>query len=513
MSAAAKQLLRVFAAAAGMGLVCASVANPWLHAVALAALLIPILLAWSRLQLQGLVISFLVAESVVHILKRGVFLAGAQPRGAYYALQALPAVLLALALSAAIPALRRRPLPWSGRLLCGYLVVAASSLLANLSRLPWTVSAAAAYEYLFPLAAFYAGLALRPVSLPRVARWLALLAAVSVAYGLLQLATGPTLLDRVWATETQSYSIHGGKVFAFLEGVTPEFRAFSYYADPLTWGLFLVAGFAAGAIARETGSLSRRGWLLLSWWLLAGLFCTLTRTAWVGLLATVAVFGALGWRGARRPWLIFSMTLLSFAAAMTAGNYLYRNLFLGKRRPAVSSVIASRYLNLGTIEARISAWDALRQEVRSTPLVGRSHGEMEQALRGSRTDADSRPRLHHNFLVELVSSTGLPGAALFLLFYFQWLREAVVRLRSAADPRWRRALRWLMAFAVGGMVTGYLNGLSFMTCEMFLMMGVTVGDGWRALPRPALQWAGRAPRRAPAFPASPDWRVRGQAAV
>ena len=357
--------------------------------------------------------------------------------------------------------------------------MAVTATMIPLTTLPWLAVATALHQHLLPLALFFAGLLLTPAEFTRIGRVMAILAGLSVAYGLIQMAGGPTILDRAWASETYSYSIHGSKVFAYLEGASTEFRVFSYYADPLTWGLFLLAGFVGGAAARDAGRLPRALWYVLVLLVLGGLFCAMTRTVWVGLLATMTVHSVLRYRIFRRAWLIFGLSLGSFAVAVSGGDYLYRELFLGRRLPAMGSVLAARYLNVGTIEARVSAWAALQQAVRAAPILGQGSGALVEALRNPESSRGKSSPVAHNFIVELVVQTGLPGALAFLLFYLQWLREGFAALRRTQDQRWRRTIRLIIAFSVGSILMGYLNGASFMTHECFLILGVLSGYRWR----------------------------------
>jgi O-antigen ligase len=209
---------------------------------------------------------------------------------------------------------------------------------------------------------------------------------------------------------------------------------------------------------------------------LAGLFFSLTRTAWVGLAATVGLFWLLGYRSARRPWLVFGLVLSGFGAAVMGGDLLYRELFLAQRMPLIGSPIAARYLTVGTIEARTGAWDALRQVSVSTPLWGRGFGVLSYINRSPEAARVYQTPFAHNFLVDLVVGAGIPGLLLFLWFFWQWLREGFAGMARAADPRERRLARWALAFAAGQMVTGYLNGPSFLTHEFFLILGAA--SGW-----------------------------------
>lgn len=478
----------------GVALSATAVVHPWLQSIGLAVVLFPALVAWSGFRLPGLVVAFLVCQMLAQLLKRAIFLIGPQPQEVYYGIQFIPTLVLLVLLSLAFERLRRRRLPWSGRLLAAFLLVAVVSTLLSARFLSWWAVLSAIHQQLLPMLMFFVGVLIPPGKLAGIGRTMALLAGVSAVYGVIQLIGGPTAIDRAWGEATYSYSIHAGKVFAYIEGASREFRAYSFYADPLTWGLALCTGFVGAGVARQLGRLSRFWWWLVTALVLAGLFCTLTRTVWVGLLATAISFVLLGYRMFRRPWLVFCLTLGCFAVAVTVGGVLYRELFVARRLPVIDNLIADRYMDAGTIEARISAWEGLQEASRTSPLLGQGYGVLLGSIRNFEALPSERLPSSHNFLVELVFNTGLPGALLFLLFFLQWLREGFSTLRRIGDPRLRGALRWIIAFTVGSFLTGYLNGSSFMTYEFFLLMGVLAGAV------PLRQALGREPQ--PIWPAA-----------
>ena len=77
------------------------------------------------------------------------------------------------------------------------------------------------------------------------------------------------------------------------------------------------------------------------------------------------------------------------------------------------------------------------------------------------------------------------AAALFLLFYLQWLREGIGALWKTTDANGQKALLWILAFSVGSLFSGYFNGLNFMTYEFFLTLGALSGyaNGLQHRPR------------------------------
>lgn len=502
LSAAGWRTIYWMAALCAIPLVCAAAAFPQLQPVFLVCLVFSALVAYSHFQLDGLVVVFLICQSLVHLLKRLIFVFGPQPQAVYFGVQLLPTAVLFALFAVVVRRLRGKKLPLSARLLTAFLALAVATTLVSLNHEPWIKVLSAIHQQLLPFLMFYAGLLLTPEKFARVGRTLGILAGVSVLYGGLQLAGGPTALDRAWAGQTYSYSIQGGKVFRFVEGESTDFRSYSYYADPLTWGLFLLAGLAGATVARELGRMSRVLFLGIVVLVLAGLFFSLTRTVWVGLLVMLGAFALLRYRTFRRPWLVFCLVLGSLSVTILAGDSLYRELFVAQRLPVFQSAIVSRYLTVGTIEARIGAWTSLKDAVSTSLWGGQGYG-MRQYANLSRDDPQADlQNFSHNFLVELVINVGVPGALLFLWFYWQWLREGLGTLRRASNREHRRLECWILAFSVGQVITGYLNGLNFMNSEFFLIMGVLAGapiewaavrvscrarDGAPSIPLPALK--------------------------
>jgi hypothetical protein len=456
-------------------LLCMAVAVPWLQSVVLVAILFPALIAYSDFQLEGLIIAFLVCQGLVQLLKRVIFVFGPQPQAVYLGIQLLPACVLLMLIVVAFRRFCRVRLPWSGRLLAAFVAVATMATALSAWSLPWWVVLSGVHQEVLPFTMFFVGILVTPRHFARIGRTMGVLAGLSVVYGLIQLGGGPTLVDRAWAGETFSYSIQGAKVFAYLEGASPDFRVYSYYADPVTWGFCLLAGLVGAALAREQAKMSRWFWLTLVALVLTGVFCTQTRTVWAGLLVTAGAFLLFRYRVFRRPWLVFCLSMGSFAVVVVAGDFLYRELFLAHRLPVFENALTARYLTVGTIEARISAWSALQDAVRTTPVIGQGYAAMLYAVRDAESARLGWKTISHNFLVDLVHNAGVPGALLFVWFYLQWLREGFAVVRGTLDSRLKRSLLWIIAFSVGSVITGYLNGANFMTYEFFLMMGLLTG--------------------------------------
>ena len=463
------------AAVCAIPLVSVAAAFPQLQSICLVCLVFPALVAYSRFRLDGLVVVFLICQSLVHLLKRVIFVFGPQPQAVYYGIQLLPTAVLLVLCAVVLRRLRGRKLPLSALLLAAFLALAVATTLVSLRRQSWMVVLSAIHQQLLPFLLFYAGLLLTPDKFARVGRTLGILAGLSVLYGGIQLVGGPTALDRAWANQTFSYSIQGGKVFRYVEGASWDFRSYSYYADPLTWGLFLLAGLLGTLVARDLGRMSRALRAGIVTLVLAGLFLSMTRTVWVGLLAMLGAFVLLRYRTFRRPWLVLCLVVGAFAVTILAGGFLYQELFVARRLPIFRSAILSRYLTVGTLGSRIGAWTALKDVISASPVGGQGYGMGLYANLSNEVSGTDRLLSTHNFLVELVISVGVPGTLLFLWFYWQWLREGLGTLRRASNRRQRRLARWILAFSVGQIITGYLNGPTFMNSQFFLIMGVLSG--------------------------------------
>ncbi|MCL6544864.1 MAG: O-antigen ligase family protein [Bryobacteraceae bacterium] len=449
--------------------------KPELYSVNLVALAAIALLGWCGTDLSGLLAAYLVSSCLIHLLKRVIFLFGPQTQEVYIALQLGPGLLLIAVVLAALPRLRRRKPSPSSVWMAAFLAVALLSTGLSLRRTEALYVGTAVYQQLLPFALYWVGQVLTQAETIRALKTTVLLAGASALYGMVQFISGPTFVDRAWAAGTYQYSIHGGKVLDYIEGRNPEFRAFSFYADPLTWGLFLLAGMAAAAVARDLGVISRAAWRTSLWLCLAGLFCAMTRTSWLGFAVMITAVLLMRFRSLRRPWLVFSLAVSLFGITVVGGSYLYREVFLARRLPVTDNPVAQRYLTVGTIEARMSAWEELQAALREGSVIGSGNAALVEAMSARGSAATGSKGLVHNVLVQITIQNGWLGALLFLGFVAQWLREAFRKLPRATSPTERRAIQWLIAFGVGSLATGYLNGGNFLTHLYFLLTALVAG--------------------------------------
>ncbi len=472
------EVLTAGAAAVAGGVI---VFQPGVQPLLLGLAAVAVGLGLARWSVDSLAAAFLWASAGAQLGKRAIFLVADYPAWGYYALQAVPTILLALAALAAQRGSRQR-LPrsalWVG-VMAGWWTVNTLFLSPGV---PLAGRLASIHDRIMPMVGFFVGLrcVMGESSFARVGRALVFSAAVSVPYGVAQLAWGPTPLDRAWAMSTAGYSVQAAKALDAVSGSPgADWRAYSYFADPLTWGLTLVAGLAA-AWALGGRLRYRRALIAL---LLVGLFASVVRTAWAGCVAMVLFAVALGRARWRRPALLMAVLGAGFGLTLIVGGYLYNEVFPALSLESLSSPVARRYAALGSIEARLGAWERLVDGARANPVFGRgfAYSDYYLARMGLRGVGDVGG---HNVVVETVVASGLGGLALLIGFLYWVVADGTRNLRAGTCDV--LAQRWLVAFLLGYAVTGYLNGGNFLNPYWFLLAGMAAGGAPRAEPVPAL---------------------------
>lgn len=433
------------------------------------------LFRWSY---TGVFVAFIWSTSLVHLFKRAIFLFGSGSQFLYYGIQILPACLLVLLIlwrRAQSPA---RVTPPGGPWILAWAAWAVFNTLFLSAGAPGFARIAALHDRTVPILLFFLAASLPHTSLTsiRILRALVISASVTVSYALVQFVNGPTLLDRRWAEATADFSIQGQKTFLFIEGVLQDWRAYSYFADPLTWGLFLFAAIVALWLLRFHRAVSHRTTICFTLFLVVGLIVCLTRTPWVALLALLAVFFLLARRIMQRPAALILLLVVAFVALLGVGTLLYESAF--RAFQITDSQFLQRYLAIGSVEARLGAWESLKNALSQSWLFGIGYG-YEQYYMERVTGVDPGDVGGHNFLVELIVHTGLPGLLLFLTFLWTIFREGAAWLRSS-PPQQDAAPRLLLAALLAFVITGYLNGGSFINYYFYLFAGLLVGEVTRA---------------------------------
>lgn len=453
----------------------AAAAEPRTAAAMMAVVLVaPVFI--TRLSWRTALLVFVWSFSLVHLFKKSIYFLGPQPRLIYVGIVAIP-VLLVCFLALRAPIVRGvNALP--GRALLVYSVFSLVSSVLDRSGTSVAGRVSGVLLVIAPLAAYRVGLALPldSVNFARFARSLVWSALVSVPYGLYILIAGPTPLERAWAYGAHDASIQARKVYNYIEGLpNGEWRGFSYHADPFSWGLFLVVGLFMLFVVRNLrsgGALSRIPlWIPVSLFLF-GLLGSLSRSPWLGATAAAGMFVLLGLRPARRPVFVYATAIVGLVLVLNVGSYLYQQVF-----PEVNATIRSqnlviaRYFNLGSVEARLGAWDQLPKVLGANPIVGQGRGRALEQQQIGRGELDLT-QISHNFLVEVALIQG--GVALIaqLVFLGVVIRSGIRLVRTNGDVS--RTARLLVSLIFGLVMTGYTNGTLFMNEVFFVLCGVVV---------------------------------------
>lgn len=451
--------------------------RPYLAVLATAAIWFVLLWLILEKRFAYLPIAFAIADAVSHFSKRLIFVLGEQPKFLYSAVVAVPHLLVASALLASAPTLLRRRLPRSGLFLFGFLSWSTLLTVLSSSGATWETRLAVIQQRLIPMVLYFLAIVLPPTALAPTAKVSAIISLLSVIYGVVQFFGGPTALDRVWAEHAYSYSLQAAKVHAYMHGSAEDFRAFSFYADPVTWGFFLVAVFVLVQIAGTLGSLSR-SWIRTTAVLTAaGLFVGLTRTPWVAFGVTIGFFGLLAKvAAARRPSVVFGLSVLAFWIVVSGGQKILDNWQHWRGSFVSHGRVITRYGTIGTLSARVGAIRSMLQLLSEKRLLGKGFGSSIPL--GREYDELADPAADsHNVAVELFLYTGMIGFWAFCAFYWTWLREMFGILRSTVDIPSERCCFWLIAFSAGFIISGYLNGMTFMSGWFFYLMGLGLRVG------------------------------------
>ena len=431
------------------------------------AIVLVLVLALSRAQVPNLVIAFVITDHLCQFLKRFIFLWGVQSRPFYYLMQLLPDLIVLLAFILVFRAVTRRRLPQSTKLLMAYSCVSILVSLLNVRALNAGTALVGLHEAFFPVATIAIGSTLSANILGRIARIFCFLIPISVVYGVYQFIVGPTLIDQAWATATHEYSMEAGKVWDAMTVTGADFRAYSYYADHTTWGLFLVIAITVVIMSIGREELPKKWLYFLGPCTFVGLVVCETRTAWLALLGSVIVHQLITTRILRRPMLLIVGVISSFAIVVTLGDYAVHHVNFG----VFSNALASRYATVGTIDARTSAWRLFVKNLPSRWLIGLGAGYGN----GDANISMSDEVFSHNMYVELLVSTGLPGLFLFLGFFYTWIKETFWVARVGGVAASKSAL-WAVSLAVGMLITGSFQGMNFMNLYMCLILGLMSGE-------------------------------------
>lgn len=225
--------------------------------------------------------------------------------------------------------------------------------------------------------------------------------------------------------------------------------------------------------------------------ILAALYCTLTRSVWMGavLVPAVVVGLALTWNW-RLPLLIGALA----AATLLAATH-WDDLLAFKRDKALAAEKTAESVALRPILARI-AWNMFQDR----PLFGCGYAQYGVEHKAYVHDRETQMALErgrgyipHNVALSLLTETGLVGLGLFAALLFFWTRDAWRLWADAALPLWARqqGLLFILALAVY-LLNGMFHDVSVMAMAnmtLFFTAGMTAGlrpliSSGRSLPTP-----------------------------
>jgi O-antigen ligase len=196
--------------------------------------------------------------------------------------------------------------------------------------------------------------------------------------------------------------------------------------------------FAGLALWPRLGRWGRLALVALAVVLSAGIWCTATRSVWMGAAAGLMLMVLLA---APRTW---RMPML--AATLVGGTLLaatqWDRLLAFKRDEYLSAEEAARSVELRPILAQV-AWNMFLDR----PLAGCGYGQYFNTYADYLSDRSvelplerARPYCQHNVFLSLLVETGLVGTALFVALLGLWTRDAWRIWRRLDGPPWSRQL-------------------------------------------------------------------------
>jgi O-antigen ligase len=192
----------------------------------------------------------------------------------------------------------------------------------------------------------------------------------------------------------------------------------------------------------------------LSLVLLVGVYATLTRSAWMGAIAALAIVSLV-----YTPRWVRVLGLV--AAVMLVGAFalgLKDQIMQIKRDKHLSAADAEKSVQLRPLLA-IVGWEMIKDR----PMIGHGFGhyhEFAGPYHENRTYdmplEQARPYMQHNVILSLAVDSGLIGVALMSSCLFVWLSAAWQLARSAAN-QWHLQIVGLTM--LGSVVAYFVNGM------------------------------------------------------
>jgi hypothetical protein len=435
----------------------------------------------TRFECEKIFIILFLAEAGTHLTKRMLFLSPAPPLDIYYQIQAIPLIVLGLAAISARKEFSLAKIGLEGWTIAGFMALGTGLTILRTGSSGVVGVLISVATTVLPMAAYYIGTVMTIERLRRLAPTIVALGVIASVYGMWQFAFGPTYVDQKWARYLGGNSIQGWKVLAFIEGMTKEFRPFSFFAEPLVYGLFLVFGMACAMTFQSAGKAFVRAVALVI--LVGGLVTTLSRSPILAALVMALVAWLLRFRAWRRGWVFVMLGSIGVFVTVFVINYLVENIARTGLMPQFSTQFLDRMLNIGTLTQRGYALDEMSRAIANYGVFGGGWlemGAMTRPVEGGQVMFES-----HNGLVAILIAVGVPGALLLGAAIWLWLNRVMRCLQSTSDEGVATAVRWYTGMTVGYVATACFSGHQFLaSMDMWFVVGAITGVATRSK-RPA----------------------------
>ncbi|MEM6469992.1 MAG: O-antigen ligase family protein [Planctomycetota bacterium] len=336
----------------------------------------------------------------------------------------------------------------------------------QLHRLDWVV---VVMVLLFGWSAFRGGSV--PPGTPPMARWLFyiampagmyLIARVSRFYRTdLKYLFGAAIGLSLYLAITAILEIQGIHQLVFPSYITSA-EVWEFYGrgrgplmNPSGNGFLIAIGIAAASIVWIRAPRRQRAFhSLLIVLLFAGLYATLTRSAWLGgatAIGIVAICHAPRWL---RVFGLACCVLLVGLATTSLKDEILRM----KRDKNLSAADAEKSVKLRPLLA-VVAWEMFRDR----PILGHGYGHYlakhrpYHQVRGYDIPLEqARPYAQHNVFLSVLVDTGLLGAALFLAWF---ISTAAIAIKLSIDRRGEPDTRSMGLLMLGTLLAYFCNGM------------------------------------------------------
>jgi hypothetical protein len=302
-----------------------------------------------------------------------------------------------------------------------------------------------ALYYLVPMAWFYFGQSAKPNFVPRILRFIVVLALITSLYGAYQLLFGYPFFEQVWLENTDNYEsiwVYG------------NMRALATFSNAEEWGRYIQIGciIAAGlGFTRGEGN-KRIVWFAMATALIVLLALTGQRTSIFGLILGLAILfltGAANFRGAAtRAMLLLAPLVLVLALVnnpLTDDDGYGSEGNVGAMMTHTSKGIVDP-TNEGSLHVRMETWTKLVTVTLPSNPLGEGLGTTTLAAKRFELDKDRDNAIDNHFL-SLALSAGVPAA---LLLFWILLRALIICFRGwrASETDSEQADLWRIIMAL-----------------------------------------------------------------